>query len=132
VIARVLLLIVAGVAFFLVAGLPARHLGGDQAMIQCGAALLLALVPGVLTMLWAGSSLEQNPAQASLLLLGAGGLRMFAVLGVAVLLYFQGPWFREQDGFLFWVLGAYLYLLAVEIMLIVRGPRTQDTRTAGS
>ena len=59
------------------------------------------------------------------MLLGASGDPDVRRAGVAVLLYFRSPWFREQDGFLFWVLAAYLYMLAVEIMLIVRDPQGQ-------
>jgi len=125
VIARAGLLIAAGLAFILVAGLPARHLVGDQAMIQCGTAVLLCLVPAVLTMLWAGWTMRQDPRQASLVLLGGSGVRMFLVLGLAMLLYFQSDWFRKQDSFLFWVVGAYLYLLAIEIWLIVRGTQAK-------
>ena len=126
-IARVMLLIAAGLVFILLAGLPARYLAGDQAMVCCLTATLLCLVPGVLTMLWLGPTLQRDPHQASLKLLGASGLRMFGVLSVAVLLYFQTPWFQGQDSFLFWVLGAYLYLLAVEVLLTVRSPQPKPS-----
>ena len=124
-IARVMLLIAAGLAFLLLAGLPARFLYGDEALIDCGTAVLLCLVPAVLTLFWIGSA-SQNPQQASLKLLAASGMRMFGVLSIAVLLYFQTPWFQGRDGFLFWVLAAYLYLLAVEVLLTVRSPKSSD------
>ena len=126
-IAKASLLIAAGLAFILLAGLPARYLAGDQAMICCLTATLLCLVPGVLTMIWIGATTRQDPQQASLKLLAASGLRMFVVLSVAVLLYFQTPWFQGQDSFLFWVLGAYLYLLAVEVLLTVRSPQPKPS-----
>ena len=125
-IARVMLLIAAGLAFLLLAGLPARFLYGDEALIACGTAVLLCLVPAVLTLFWIGSAVRQDPHQASLKLLAASGLRMFGVLSVAVLLYFQTPWFQGRDSFLFWVLAAYLYLLAVEVLLTVRSPKPSD------
>ena len=126
-IAKASMLIVSGLAFILLAGLPARYLAGDQAMIFCLTATFLCLVPGVLTMIWIGATSRQDPQQASLKLLGASGLRMFVVLSVAVLLYFQTPWFQGQDSFLFWVLGAYLYLLAVEVLLTVRSPQPKPS-----
>ena len=126
-IARISLLIAAGLAFLLLAGLPARFLWGDRAFIACGTAVLLCLLPGVLTMLWIGSTTRHDPHQASLKLLAASGLRMFGVLSVAVLLYFQAPWFQGRDSFLFWVLGAYLFLLAVEVLLTVRSPKPKSS-----
>ena len=127
-IARVMLLIAAGLAFILLAGLPARFLAGDQAMIACVTATLLCLIPGILTTIWIGRVTQQDSHQASLKLLAASGVRMFGVLCVAVLLYFQSPWFRGEDSFLFWVVGAYLYLLTVEVLLTVRSshPRPSD------
>jgi len=127
VISRTSLLIAAGLAFILLAGLPARYLAGDQSMIFCMVATLLCLVPGVLTMLWIGATSRQDPGQASLKLLGASGVRMFGVLCVAVLLYYQAPWFQGEDSFLFWVVGAYLFLLAVEVLLIVRPPQPKPS-----
>ena len=77
-------------------------------MIFCATATALCLVPGVLTTIWIGLATRDDPHQASLKLLAASGLRMFGVLCVAVLLYFQSPWFQGEDSFLFWVVGAYL------------------------
>ena len=126
-IARVMLLIAAGLAFILLAGLPARFLAGDQALIFCVTATALCLVPGVLTTIWIGLATRDDPHQASLKLLAASGLRMFGVLCVAVLLYFQSPWFQGEDSFLFWVVGAYLYLLAVEVLLTVRSSHSKPS-----
>ena len=127
-IARVMLLIAAALAFLLLAGLSAHFLYGDEALIACGTAVALCLVPAVLTLFWIGSA-SQDPNQASLKLLAASGMRMFGVLSVAVLLYFQVPWFQGRDSFLFWVLAAYLYLLAVEVMLTVRSPKPTDANS---
>ena len=96
-------------------------------MIFCLTATFLCLIPGVLTVIWIDATSRQDPQQASLKLLGASGVRMFVVLSVAVLLYFQTPWFQGQDSFLFWVLGAYLYLLAVEVLLTVRSPQPKPS-----
>ena len=122
-----MLLIAAGLAFILLAGLPARFLAGDQAMIACMTATGLCLIPGILTTIWIGRVTQQDSHQASLKLLAASGVRMFGVLCVAVLLYFQSPWFRGEDGFLFWVVGAYLYLLTVEVLLTVRSSHSKSS-----
>jgi hypothetical protein len=46
---------------------------------------------------------------------------MFAVLGAALVLYARVEPFRNEASFLFWVVAAYLFTLAVEILLLVRG-----------
>jgi hypothetical protein len=120
VIARVLYLIVATAVFWVVTVVPARYLWGDVTAVHAGVAVLLCLIPALLTLVWVGRTLRHDPQQAGLLALGASGVRMFAVLVAAVLLYTQVPLFHEA-GFLFWVLAAYLYTLAVEIVLLVRG-----------
>jgi len=116
------LLVVAGLLFVAAAGLPARILLGENgpvAVVHCGTAVLLCLVPGALTLLWAGWSIQHDPQQAGIIALGASGVRMFGVLAVAALLFTQVPLYRDP-AFLFWVLGAYLYLLAIEVWLLVR------------
>jgi len=130
VIARVIWLIVAGMLFYVLAGVPARYLGGgDVALAHAGTAVLLCLVPGIITLLWAGSTLRRDPQQAPLMVLGASGVRMFGVLLVALVLFMQVPLYRDHAGFLFWVLGAYLFLLAVEIGLLLKGLQAGQSTT---
>jgi len=128
VIPRVVILITAGLAFAVFAGLPARHLAGDLALVHCLAAVLLCGVPAVLTLAGTHWAVSHDPRQAGLLALAASGVRMFAVLLVALLLHLQVPLFQDQ-GFLFWVLAAYLYLLAVEVLLLVLGRRPLGQNT---
>jgi len=115
--------------FWVLAGLPARHLGGgDLALIHAGTAELLCLAPAVITLVWATRLLARDPQQTPILVLGATGIRLFGVLLAALVLYLRVPPFREQAAFLFWVLGAYLYTLAVEIALLLSGqPRSRPT-----
>jgi hypothetical protein len=80
-------------------------------------------VPAVATLLLVGWTARRDPQQMPLTVLGSSGVRMFVVLFAALLLYTQVPWFRGQEGFLFWVLAAYLYVLVVEIVLLLRWRR---------
>ncbi|MFO0928870.1 MAG: hypothetical protein U0736_17925 [Gemmataceae bacterium] len=118
--ARIVVLFTAGLAFAALAGIPARRLAGDLALLHCLTAVALCLVPALLTLVWVRAA-SRDPNQAPLVALGASGVRMFVVLLAALALYLQVPPFQQQDGFLVWVLAAYLYLLAVEVVLLVRG-----------
>ena len=123
---RALLLVAASAAFWLLAALPARHFWGDQSAFFAGVAVLLCLVPAVLTLLWAGRTFRKDPQQATLVALGSTALRMFVVLIVALVLYTQVPPFRGQDAFLVWVAAAYLFTLAVEVVLLLRGSKASQ------
>ena len=129
--ARVLFLVAAAAAFWVVLGLPARHFSGDEALIHAGVAVLLCLVPGVLTLLWAGWAYGQNPQQELLAAMGATGVRMFGVLLVTLLLN-QGVAMFHRPAFLLWVAGAYCYLLAVEVFLLLRGRAAQEQAKSGT
>jgi hypothetical protein len=114
-------LIAGTLLFWVLAAVPVHLLGGgDLTWVHSGTAVLLCLVPAAATLVWAGWSAGQDPQQMTLTVLGSSGVRMFAVLFIALLLYSQAPWFRGQDGFLFWLLAVYLFVLAVEIVLLVR------------
>jgi threonine/homoserine/homoserine lactone efflux protein len=119
---RVLTLVLAAAALWALAALPARHFAGDDSAIHGAAAVLLCLVPGVLTLIWAASAARSDPRQLPLVALGASGVRMFVVAGVACLLYLRVPPFQAEVGFLVWVLGAYFALLAVELWLLLGRP----------
>ena len=125
---RVLLLIAATAAFWLLTALPARYLYGDAEALFAGVAVLLCLVPAVLTLLWAGRSYRDDPQQATLTALGASGVRMFAVLIAAMLLYLKVPPFQGEASFLLWVAAAYLFTLAAEVVLLVRGAKAVGTK----
>ena len=119
---RVLTLVVAAAALWALAALPARHFAGDDSAIHGAAAVLLCLVPGVLTLIWAGRVARSDPRQLPLVALGASGVRMFVVAGAACVLYLLVPPFQAEVGFLVWVLVAYFVLLAVELWLLLGRP----------
>ena len=109
-------------AFWLLVALPARHLGGgDAAVAYSGTALALCLVPGVVTLLWAGWALDKSPEQQLTLVLGGTGMRLFVVLGAAWVLFATVPYYREHNGFWAWLLVFYLFTLALEMALLLAG-----------
>ncbi|MFO0841960.1 MAG: hypothetical protein U0797_06100 [Gemmataceae bacterium] len=127
--ARIILLTTAALAFALL-GILARSLGGgDEALLHCLTAVLLCLVPGVVTLAATHWAAANDPRKAPLLALGASGVRMFGVLLVALALHLNVPLYQGA-GFLFWVAGAYLWLLAVEVALLVRGRLSSHQTTA--
>lgn len=130
-IARIVLLITAGLAFAVLLGIPARYLGGGNfAFIHCLTAVLMCLVPAVFTLAWTHWSIGQTPQRAPLMALASSGVRLFLVAVVALVLHLQVPLYRE-DTFLFWVLAAYMYLLAVEIALLLVGQGQVSHSPAG-
>jgi hypothetical protein len=116
----VLLLIAGSLAFWLFVALPARMLGGgDGAIIFSGTALLICLVPAVGTLLWASRGLQKHPEQQLMMILGGTGLRVFFVLGVALLISLAVPYYQGQTSFWIWLLVFYLITLALEMGLML-------------
>jgi len=112
----------------LLAAVPAKHLGGAElAWVFSGTALLLCLVPGLITIAWAGIALRQDPAQQLTMILGATGVRMFGVLLIALLLYQNVPPYQGQDGFLLWLVVCYLFTLTLELTLLLTGRPRSDS-----
>jgi len=119
---RLLVLIAASCAFWLLVALPARVLGGgDRAVAHSGTALLLCLVPTAATLAWAGWALEQGPEQQVIMVLGGSGLRLFGVLAAGGALYFGVPYYRGPGGFPIWLVVCYLFTLALEMVLLLAG-----------
>jgi hypothetical protein len=137
VIQRLLYLFAGCAAFWLLTGLPARMLGGGEATVACsGTAMLLCFVPAALTLAWAGWAIHQDAQQLLLLVVGGGGVRMFFVLLAGLLLTSYVPFYQERAGeFLFWLLAAYLFTLALEMVLILAGrskPRGVQAKTVAA
>jgi len=127
---RVGILIVGSLIFWLLVAIPSRHLWGDAAAVYSGVALLLCLIPTSLTMLWATWAFEQSPAINIVMVLGGTGVRMFVVLAGALALHSLIPYFQEQQGFWIWVLVSYLFTLALEMALVLKG-RTAASQRQG-
>lgn len=123
---RVLLLIAGSLAFWLIVSLPFRILAddrdrGDAAVVYAGTAVVLCLVPAVVTLLWAGRALQKSAEQQLVLVMGGTGLRLFAVLLAGFALYQGVPYFQTYPGFLTWLVVAYLFTLAWEMTLLLAG-----------
>ncbi len=97
---------------------PAWLLWGDVVWLQSLAALGLCLVPALVVLAWlvhAGGA----PETQVIAVLGGTGLRMFATLGGGLVLTTTLP---ELFTNLFWAWIAvfYLYILAVETLLVLK------------
>jgi len=122
VIRRLVFLVGGCAAFALLVGLPARHLGGgDAAVVFIGTALLLCLVPAIVTLLWGERALHQTPDKQLILVLGGTGVRMFFVLLSGGALFQWVPYYQGQASFLIWLLVCYLFTLALDMMLLLVG-----------
>jgi hypothetical protein len=117
-------------AFWLLVGLPARLLGGgDAALVYSGTALLLCLVPAVLTLLWADSALKGPIDQQLVFVMGSTGMRMFVVLGSAWALYASVPYYQAHAGFWVWVLVGYLFTLALDLVLLTSSRPAPESKS---
>jgi hypothetical protein len=121
---RVLVLIGGVGALWLLLALPARHLapslgGGDEAVKLSGLAALLCLVPAMVVLVWADWAFRQNAEQQTYAILGGGGVRMFFVLGAAVVLTQGVGLFPDPLPFYMWLGIFYLATLALEVGLMV-------------
>lgn len=125
------MLVIVAAAFWLVTGLPARQFFGDETLVHGGVAVMLSLIPGMLTLFWANWAYGQNPHQEVLAILGATGVRLFGVLLLSLVLYMTVEFFH-RPAFLFWVAGAYCFLLTVEVLLLLRGRAIQEQAKSGT
>jgi hypothetical protein len=122
VIRRLLFLVGGSSAFWLLVGLPARHLGGgDAAVVFLGTALLLCLAPGIATLVWGERALRQSPDKQLILVLGGTGVRMAFVLLAGWMLYLWAPYYQQQASFLIWLLVGYVFTLALDMTLLLAG-----------
>jgi hypothetical protein len=118
---RVLILVGGSLTFWVLTAIPVKHLGGgDLALLHSATAMLLCLAPGVLTMLWLNWSSNKDPQQLVLAALGSTGVRLFGVALAGLLLVQTVPIYRDQEGFLIWLLVSYLFTLALEMVLILK------------
>ncbi len=124
----VLTLIVATAAFWALSAIPARLiLGGEWTYVYSGTAMLMCLVPGALTLLWANHAASKDPQQLALTWLAGTGVRLFGVLLLALVLFQLVPLYREESGFLLWMVVFYFFTLAAEMHLLLSGrPRVDE------
>lgn len=97
---------------------PARLLWGADVPIRSLSACLLCLVPAALTLTWVARAAGGKPELALAAVLGGMLVRMTVVLVGALVLFFTVPVLHDV-GFWIWVLGFYLFTLALEMVLVL-------------
>jgi hypothetical protein len=110
---------------WVVAAYPAYRLGGETALIYSAVAFGICLVPAVATFLLARLSFGGSREERLMLPMLGTGLRMFVVLGVVLVLHLETEYFRPTS-FAIWVLGFYLFTLALEVVLLVQEQAAMD------
>ena len=100
---------------------PSWLLWGDGAWVQSLTALVLCLLPALAVLIWMKHSIG-SPENQVLAVLGGTGLRMFFVLGAGLLLTQALPEIYTES-FWGWVGVFYLFVLALETMLILKKNR---------
>lgn len=124
---RLLILVALGGVFWGLTAWPVQYFtGAAHTLVYSGTAMMLCLVPAAITLAWAQVAFRQNPEQQLMMALGGTGVRLFGVLIVALLLYRNVPLFRAEEGFLIWLVVCYLFTLAVEMLLLLKGRSRPD------
>src|SRR4029077_15914165 len=113
VIRRLVLLIASCFAFWAIASLLAHNIWGGPAIAYSAIAMAICLGPAAATLCWTHWAAKQAPDQQLTVLLGGTGLRLFAVLLGAFVLYSSIPFLHQDVMPLFWtwVLASYMVTL---------------------
>jgi len=119
VIGRLLLLIGLTLAFWVLVAIPVRWAWGDAAAVYSGVAAVLCLIPAAGSLTWAVWAYRQPADKQLTMVMGATGVRLFAVVGGAFAIYQLIPYFRahETPGFLTCVGVFYIFTLGLETVL---------------
>jgi hypothetical protein len=122
---------VAALAFWVALVIPTRLLWGDTNAVYCTVALAICLVPALLTLAWSVWAQAGPPEQQLVAVLGGTGIRLVVVSVLALMLYQRVDYFRQEPGFMVWVLVHYLFTLALEMAWLLAG-RPATTLPDGS
>jgi hypothetical protein len=90
-------------------------------------AAALCLVPTALTLVWTRRAHKGRPEQQLLAVMGGTGVRLLVVLGGALILFLAVEEFAYQRFWIF-VVVYYLFTLALEMVLVVRGTPTEQAQ----
>jgi hypothetical protein len=123
---------VAALAFWVVLVIPCRLLWGDTSAVYCTVALVICLLPALLTLAWSMWARGGPPEQQLVAVLGGTGLRLVVVSVLSLMLYQRVDFFRQQAGFMEWVLVNYLFTLALEIAFLLAGRSTGAVPAPGN
>jgi hypothetical protein len=129
VVRRLQLLIFGSLLFWAVIAYPALRLWGTPALAYSAVAVVLCLLPTAGTLVWSHWALESTPEQQLLMVLGGTVVRIATVLGAGVAIYALVDYFH-QENFWVWLLVFYLFTLALEMTLIVRGRSAAGQQTS--
>jgi len=123
---RLMILIGATLCLWIILVIPARWAWGKETVSQSGLAAFICLLPTALTLIWGSSAQRQSPERQLAMVLGSTGLRMITVLGLALIAFLSIAELHSM-GFWVWVLVFYLFTLALEMVLLVREARYQQS-----
>jgi hypothetical protein len=132
------LFVVVALVFWLALAILSRTLWGDTSAVYFTVALAICVIPGLLTLTWSLWARGGPPEQQAMAVLGGTGIRLVVISVLALLLYQRVDYFRQQAGFMEWVLVSYLFTLALEIAFLLAGkpaaavPATGNTVRDGS
>jgi hypothetical protein len=129
---KALLGLIAGtVAFWALVTYPARLLAdaqeweaGELTLLWSTTAAALCLVPAALTLAWTRWAYRSNPEQQLLAVMGGTAVRMGIVVVAGLVLFLGVKQFAYQRFWIFVILY-YLFTLALEMVLILRGTEPQ-------
>jgi hypothetical protein len=130
---RLVYLVGGSLLVWLLIAIPARNvgpeylkpgLGGDPAFVYSLTAVLICLLPTTITLYWGLRSLNGPADQQLTLVMGGTGIRMFFVLLVGLAFYKLVPYYEAYEGFWIWLLVFYLITLALEMVLLLGGQKT--------
>jgi hypothetical protein len=103
----------------------------DGHLLYSGVAAVICFVPTAATLAWCDIALGKSPEQQLAAVMGGTGIRMLFVIGVGIVLFKNVPEF-DSIAFWFWIIGFYLWTLAVEIYLVVGRQSAMDAAAAAT
>jgi hypothetical protein len=120
VIGRVITVIVITLAGWLAAVSVAPLLGWQTPYLVSVSAMVLCLVPAIVTLVLAERARRWPQHVQVAVLLGGTGIRMLVVAVAAIVLSRAVAALALETGFIGWVIGFYLVTLAVEAYIVAR------------
>ncbi len=99
----------------------------DPTLMWSTTAAFLCLLPTALTLVWTRWAYRGQPEQQLLAVFGGTALRMVVVIAAGLILFLGVKGFEYQRFWLF-VVVYYLFTLALEMVLVVRGTSAEPAQ----